>query len=100
MGQVFVVNAPYTFVALYAIIKGFLDERTRAKVRIIGSNYQPTLLENIPAENLPASLGGTCTCSHVEGGCMWSDAGPWEDFVYVDKKTFKHKDEVQAEDQK
>ena len=47
MGQCFVVNAPMVFSALYAIIKGFLDERTRSKVRILGSNYLPVLLEHI-----------------------------------------------------
>ena len=77
LGTCFIVNAPMAFVALYAIIKGFLDERTRAKIRIIGSNYQPVLQEAISGENLPDFLGGTCTCSHVEGGCLYSDAGPW-----------------------
>ena len=84
------------FSALYAIIKGFLDERTRSKVRIIGSNYQPVLLENISAENLPAFLGGTCTCSHVEGGCLESNAGPWNDYVLVNKR-IKHKQEIAQE---
>lgn len=29
----------------------------------------------IPAENLPHALGGTCDCPN--GGCSLSDAGPW-----------------------
>jgi hypothetical protein len=99
MGACYVVNAPMTFVALYAIIKGFLDERTRSKVRIVGSNYRPTLLAAIEAENLPEFLGGTCTCSHVEGGCLYSDAGPWENYVTIDKKLF-HKDEIAEEERK
>ena len=49
MGAVHIVNAPMLFSALYAIIKGFLDERTRSKVRIIGANYRPYLLEQIDA---------------------------------------------------
>ena len=93
MGQCFVVNAPMVFSALYAIIKGFLDERTRSKVRIMGSNYRPVLLEHIDAENLPEFLGGTCTCSHVEGGCMRSNAGPWNDYVVINKR-IKHKAEI------
>ena len=96
MGACYIVNAPMTFVALYAIIKGFLDERTRSKVRIVGSNYRPTLLEVISPENLPDFLGGTCTCSHVEGGCLYSDAGPWEDYVTVNKRLF-HKNEIEEE---
>jgi hypothetical protein len=54
------------------------------------------LLEAISAENLPDFLGGTCTCSHVQGGCMNSDAGPWEDYVVVNKRIM-HKNEVEEE---
>lgn len=42
-----------------------LDEATVAKISIIGSNYQKSLLDLIDAENLPVFLGGTCDC---EGG--------------------------------
>ena len=96
MGQVLIVNAPMIFSALYAIIKGFLDERTRSKVRIVGSNYVPVLLEHIDAENLPEILGGTCTCPHVEGGCLYSSEGIWNDYIVVDKR-IKHKEEVARE---
>ena len=94
MAQAFVVNAPALFTALYAIIKGFLDERTRSKVRVMGSNYQSVLLEHIDAENLPSFLGGTCTCAHVEGGCMFSNAGPWQDYVTINKRIY-HKSEIE-----
>eukprot|EP00353_Schmidingerella_taraikaensis_P010410 CAMPEP_0185594878 /NCGR_PEP_ID=MMETSP0434-20130131/76436_1 /TAXON_ID=626734 ORGANISM="Favella taraikaensis, Strain Fe Narragansett Bay" /NCGR_SAMPLE_ID=MMETSP0434 /ASSEMBLY_ACC=CAM_ASM_000379 /LENGTH=268 /DNA_ID=CAMNT_0028222507 /DNA_START=57 /DNA_END=863 /DNA_ORIENTATION=+ len=94
MGACYVVNAPMLFSALYAIVKGFLDERTRSKVRIIGSNYQAVLLEAIDADNLPAFLGGNCTCSHVQGGCMVSGAGPWNDYVTVNRE-IKHKRELE-----
>jgi len=96
MGCAYVVNAPMLFSALYAIIKGFLDERTRSKVRIMGSNYKPFLIEQIGAENLPDFLGGTCTCSHVPGGCLDSAAGPWNDYVVVNKR-IKHKNEIEEE---
>ena len=81
------------FSFLWNIVKGFLDERTRAKVRIIGSNYQPVLLEAIDAENLPSFFGGTCTCSHHEGGCILSGAGAWNDYTTVNK-VLKHKSEL------
>jgi len=98
MGACFVVNAPMLFSFLWAIIKGFLDERTRAKVRIVGSNFREVLLEHVDAENLPDFLGGTCTCSHVEGGCLFSRAGPWNDYVVINRQ-IKHKDEVEREKQ-
>lgn len=76
MGQMFVVNAPWSFAAVWSICKGFIDERTQKKIQIMSTGYEKKLLEAIDAENLPASLGGKCTCAG-SGGCESSDAGPW-----------------------
>lgn len=87
MGVCYVANAPRTFVALWAIAKGFLDEHTRSKVRILSvSATTEALLQDIPAQNLPSFLGGDCTCHESEGGCMHSNAGPWQDFNLVNKR--------------
>lgn len=74
MGHMFIINAPYLFSTVWSLIKPWLDEATVRKIHILGKNYQPELLQYIPAENLPADLGGTCKCP---GGCEMSDAGPW-----------------------
>jgi len=34
MGNLFVVDAPYLFSGIWAVVKGFLDERTRNKIKI------------------------------------------------------------------
>ncbi len=47
MGNMFVVNAPYLFAGVWTIVKGFIDERTRNKIKIIGSGFEKTLLEFI-----------------------------------------------------
>lgn len=67
-------------------------------MRIIGSNYQPILLEAIDAENLPDFFGGTCTCSHHEGGCMLAQAGIWNDYTTVNK-VLKHKNEIEQDEE-
>jgi len=82
MGQMFIVNAPMLFTGVWAVIKGFLDEKTRNKIKILGGNFKKELLEVVEPENLPDFLGGTCTCTEY-GGCLYSNLGPWNDYEVV-----------------
>ncbi|KAF9000746.1 CRAL-TRIO domain-containing protein [Cyathus striatus] len=74
MGKFYIINAPWAFSAVWAIIKPWLDEVTVKKINILGSGYKDELLKQIPAENLPQDFGGTCNCPE---GCSMSDSGPW-----------------------
>ena len=76
MGKFFIINAPWGFSTVWKFIKPWLDEVTVAKIAILGSSYQKELTDQVPRENLPTDLGGTCTC---KGGCSLSDEGPWND---------------------
>ncbi|KAH9841532.1 CRAL/TRIO domain-containing protein, partial [Rhodofomes roseus] len=76
MAQLAIINAPASFTTIWGFIKPWLAKETLAKIDILGSDYKDVLLEQIPAENLPESLGGTCTCAEA-GGCKLSNAGPW-----------------------
>jgi CRAL/TRIO domain len=77
MGKLIVINAPTSFTAIWAVTKPWLSPRTLDKISILGANqYHAVLLDLVPRENLPASLGGTCAC---DGGCALSNAGPWMD---------------------
>ena len=76
MGKFYIINAPWTFSAVWAIVRPWLDEVTVAKIEILGSGYQDALMKQIPKENLPREFGGTCECQS-KGGCSMSDAGPW-----------------------
>jgi len=74
MGKFYIINAPWAFSAVWAIIKPWLDEVTVSKVDILGSGYKDTLLKQIPSDCLPKEFGGICECP---GGCSLSDTGPW-----------------------
>lgn len=76
LGRMFLINAPMLFTAIWAVVKGMLDENTVAKISVLGSSYQKQLLEYIDPENLPDFLGGESKCPP---GVKWeeSDIGPW-----------------------
>ncbi|KAG8996503.1 cytosolic factor, phosphatidylinositol/phosphatidylcholine transfer protein [Tulasnella sp. 427] len=76
MGKFYIINAPYLFSGVWAIIKPWLDEVTVAKIQIISSSGKDILLQQIPKENLPKEFGGDCECPGP-GGCGLSNAGPW-----------------------
>jgi len=76
MGKFYIINAPYLFSAVWAVIRPWLDEVTANKIQFMSTGHKEVLLSQIPAENLPVEFGGTCTCDGL-GGCSMSNAGPW-----------------------
>ena len=81
MGKFYIINAPWAFSTVWSIIKPWLDPVTVAKINIPSGDGKKELLAQIPAENLPADLGGTCRCV---GGCSLSDSGPWNLSAHVE----------------
>lgn len=76
MGKFYIINAPYLFAGIWAVVKQFLDEVTVSKIKIMSTGHKEELLKQIDAENLPVEFGGLCTCDGL-GGCSMSNAGPW-----------------------
>jgi len=76
LGKFYIVNAPYLFSTVWSVIKPWLDPVTVSKIDILGYDYKNVVLKQVPAENLPKDLGGTCNCV---GGCAMSDAGVWKE---------------------
>lgn len=77
LGTMMLLNTGFFFNAVWAIVKTFVDEKTRKKINLLGGSYKSKLLELVDAENLPSQFGGSCTCPQIEGGCLYSDIGPW-----------------------
>ena len=77
MAKMFLINTNSFFSLLYNIVKNFIDPKSVAKIDVLGKDYQSKLLEYIDADNLPSIFGGNCVCPEIEGGCLFSDYGPW-----------------------
>ncbi|EZF30821.1 hypothetical protein H109_07885 [Trichophyton interdigitale MR816] len=86
LGKLYIINAPWGFSTVFAMVKGFLDPVTVKKIHVFGGGYESELLSQIPAENLPVQFGGKCEC---EGGCMFSDMGPWQEPEWAGSKEKK-----------
>jgi len=78
-GTTLIINAPRIFTMVWNIVKGWLDERTRSKVRIVSGDGRAELIDQLGEEcyrGLPKEIGGECECMPAEQvpkhgmGCM------------------------------
>lgn len=65
--RVFIINAPLSFRGVWAVVKPFIDPKTSRKIKILGSNFQASLLKEIPLSELPEMYGGNCRCEYENG---------------------------------
>jgi hypothetical protein len=78
-GPVVLVNASADTTSVYAAIRKWFAADWGSMFVVLGADYSDALLDLVDTENLPASLGGTCTCG-TDGGCeAVAGAGPWMD---------------------
>jgi hypothetical protein len=56
---IYCINCPWYFTAIYALITPFMDPVTKAKFRLLGSDYQAALLEAMDEDQIPTDYGGT-----------------------------------------
>lgn len=73
-----ITNAPWVFTGIWAIVKGFLDEKTRKKVIMTGGKTKQELLKYVDADQLAEFLGGT------NKSVLRDNTGPWQDFEVVE----------------
>ena len=78
MGKMLIVNAPMIFTGIYALIKGWIDEKTRKKISLEGKNFMKTMLDYIDEDQIPSFLGGTNDHN------LTDDPGPWHEWDLID----------------
>lgn len=75
LGSMFIINAPFLFTGIWAVVKMWIDDKTKEKIHILGSSYKKELLKHIDPSCLPDFIdGGQC---HCPGGCLNTNTGPW-----------------------
>ncbi|CAF0772327.1 unnamed protein product [Didymodactylos carnosus] len=72
LGQMFVVNPPLIFPALWNLVKHWLDPVTKAKIIVIkkGPETSTSLLQYIDFDQLPHEYGGSCPSCPTSPGCI------------------------------
>ena len=76
LGQLIVVNNSKLIQTMWALVSGFIDDKTRKKVLLCNNDdYKEKLLEIIDIDSLPIHFGGKCNCKE---GCLNSNEGPWK----------------------
>ena len=86
--KMFIINAPYIFKGVYAVVSLWLDEKIKSKISIHSDNASKTLKELIDVELIPRDYGGTCDAKITD------QCGPWQEefWASVDEKRFTMKD--------
>lgn len=73
-----IVNAPWVFTGIWAVVKAFIDEKTRKKIQLIGGSYKKELAKYVEPDQLAEFLGGKNKARLID------NVGPWNDFEIVD----------------
>ena len=77
MGKMVICHAPMLFTGIYKLIKGWIDEKTRKKISLVG-DPKKVFSEYIDQDILPPFLGGTNDKTHLD------EFGPWKEYELVD----------------
>ena len=80
LGSMVIINAPFLFKALWAMVRPWLDPNTVAKIRIFGySDYQEELKKMIDVKDIPKEYGGEANWKVPGRPEDWSDVDDDED---------------------
>eukprot|EP00658_Telonema_sp_P-2_P001992 TRINITY_DN10749_c0_g1_i2.p1 TRINITY_DN10749_c0_g1~~TRINITY_DN10749_c0_g1_i2.p1 ORF type:complete len:158 (-),score=50.27 TRINITY_DN10749_c0_g1_i2:637-1110(-) len=78
LARVFIINTPLLFRGAFNIFALIMDERTKEKVKVLGSDYQKELSKYIDAEYLPEFAGGSNRSWFSNGGNVGKRVTPEE----------------------
>jgi len=57
--KMYLINAPFTFTAIWSLVSPWIDPHTVSKIRIVGCDFMDTLRQDIAEDQIPIEYGGT-----------------------------------------
>lgn len=72
LGVMFIINTPFIFKTVWAFVNPMLEERTRKKIHVLGTDYINHLKEVIPEQHLLKMFGGKGSVTDYS-----ESIGPW-----------------------
>jgi len=57
--KMFLINAPFTFTAIWSLVSPWIDPHTANKIKIVGADFIDVLLQDIAEDQIPTEYGGT-----------------------------------------
>lgn len=61
LGYALIVNAPWSFAAVWSMIQGWLDEKRRNSIKFVKGDPLPEILKHVDISQIPDFLGGKNT---------------------------------------
>lgn len=88
LGKMFIVNAPFLFKGIWAIIKVWLDQKTKSKIDMYSDVPLKKIQKYVEIDRLPDFLGGKCKIP------LSDNHGPWKEAIEnsKDQRSFFLKD--------
>lgn len=75
LGKMFIVNAPFLFRGIWAVIKVWLDQKTKSKIEMYSDIPLKKIQEYIDIDDLPEFINGKCKCP------LNDNHGPWKEAI-------------------
>jgi hypothetical protein len=73
LNKMFIINAPTVFTGIWKLIRLFVDDRTKAKIHVLGKDWQSEVSKQIDQKYWPSFMGGTDDSWLKKGGRHGSD---------------------------
>jgi hypothetical protein len=69
LGKMFIINAPFMFRSIWAMVSGLVDAKTKTKIQMLSQSEMRKILEVVDPSQLPCEYGGVCNSCRPGYNC-------------------------------